>query len=45
MSVESMTEKKLLRLRESSASPDAHEILAPILAKFRARRSPIAVRP
>jgi hypothetical protein len=45
VSLESMTEEKLLRLQESLASPDAQEILAPILAKFRARRSPIAVSP
>ncbi len=45
VSLESMTEEKLLRLQESLTSPDAHEILAPILAKFRARRAPIAVRP
>ncbi len=45
MSVESMTEKKLLRLRESSASPEAHKILAPILTKLLAYRSPKAVRP
>jgi HEAT repeat protein len=45
VSLESMTEEKLMQLQESLLSPDAHEILAPILAKFRARRSPIAVRP
>lgn len=45
VSLESMTEEKLLKLQESLTSPDAHEILAPILAKFRARRAPIAVRP
>ncbi len=45
VSLESMTEEKLMRLQESFTSPEAHEILAPILAKFRARRSPIAVRP
>lgn len=45
MSLESMTEEKLKTLQESLTSPEAHEILAPILAKFRARRSPIAVRP
>ena len=45
VSLESMTEEKLMHLQESLISPDAHEILAPILAKFRARRSPIAVRP
>ena len=45
MSLESMTEEKLMSLQESLTSPEAHEILAPILAKFRARRSPIAVRP
>lgn len=45
VSLESMTEEKLLMLQESLTTPEAHEILAPILAKFRARRSPIAVRP
>ena len=45
VSLESMTEEKLMQLQESFTSPEAHEILAPILAKFRARRSPIAVRP
>lgn len=45
VSLESMTEEKLMRLQESLTSPESHEILAPILAKFRARRSPIAVRP
>lgn len=45
VSLESMTEEKLMRLQESLTSPEAHEILAPILAKFRARRAPIAVRP
>ena len=45
VSLESMTEEKLMSLQESLTSPEAHEILAPILAKFRARRSPIAVRP
>lgn len=45
VSLESMTEEKLMRLQESFTSPDAHEILAPIMAKFRTRRSPIAVRP
>jgi HEAT repeat protein len=45
MSLESMTEEKLMTLQESLTSPEAHEILAPILAKFRTRRSPIAVRP
>ncbi len=44
-SLESMTEGKLIGLQESLTSPEAHEILAPILAKFRARRSPVAVRP
>ena len=45
VSLESMTEEKLIRLQESVTSPDAHEILAPIMAKFRTRRAPIAVRP
>lgn len=45
VSLESMTEEKLMRLQESLTSPEAHEILAPILAKFRTRRAPIAVRP
>lgn len=45
VSLESMTEEKLMSLQESLTSPEAHEILAPILAKFRARRSPIAIRP
>lgn len=45
MSVESMTDKKLLRLREFSASLEAHKILAPILTKLLAYRSPKAVRP
>lgn len=45
VSLESMTEEKLMKLQESLTSPEAHEILAPILAKFRARRAPIAVRP
>lgn len=45
VSLESMTEEKLLSLQESLTSPDAHEILAPILAKFRTRRAPIAVKP
>ena len=44
-SLESMTEEKLLMLQESLTSPEAQEVLAPILAKFRVRRSPIAVRP
>jgi len=45
MSLESMTEEKLTRLQESLTSPEAHEILAPILAKLRTRRAPVAVRP
>jgi HEAT repeat protein len=45
VSLESMTAEKLMSLQESLTSPDAHEILAPVLAKFRSRRSPIAVRP
>ena len=45
VSLESMTEGKLLTLQESLTTPEAHEILAPILAKFRSRRAPIAVRP
>lgn len=45
VSLESMTEEKLLTLQESLTTPEAHEILAPILAKFRSRRAPIAVRP
>jgi HEAT repeat protein len=45
MSLESMTEEKLMTLQESLPSPEAQEILAPILAKFRTRRSPIALRP
>jgi HEAT repeat protein len=44
-SLDSMTEDKLVRLQESLMTPEAQEILAPVLAKFRARRSPIAVRP
>lgn len=45
VSLESMTQEKLLMLQESFTTPEAHEILAPILAKFRARRSPIALKP
>ena len=45
VSLESMTEEKLLILQECLTTPEAHEILAPIPAKFRARRAPIAVRP
>ncbi len=44
-SLDSMTEDKLMTLQESLATPEAQEILAPVLAKYRARRSPIAVRP
>lgn len=44
-SLHSMTEDKLMMLQESLATPEAQEILAPVLAKYRARRSPIAVRP
>ena len=44
-SLDSMTEDKLMMLQESLATPEAQEILAPVLAKYRARRSPIAVRP
>ena len=43
--LESMTEEKLVRPHESLISPKAQEIQAPILATFRARRAPIAVRP
>jgi HEAT repeat protein len=44
-SLDSMTEDKLVRLQASLETPEGQEILAPVLAKFRARRSPIAVRP
>jgi HEAT repeat protein len=44
-SLKSMTENTLERLQETLLTPEAQEILAPILAKFRARRSPIAVKP
>lgn len=44
-SLDSMTEDKLVMLQESLATPEAQEVLAPVLAKFRVRRSPIAVRP
>lgn len=45
VSFASMTEEKLMRLQEVLTSPDAPEILAPILAKFGTRRAPTALRP
>lgn len=44
-SLDSMTEHKLVMLQESLMTPEAQEILAPVLAKYRTRRSTIAVRP
>ncbi|MDH4084963.1 MAG: HEAT repeat domain-containing protein [Nitrospira sp.] len=42
-SLRSMTEHKLELLQETLTTPEAQEILAPILAKFRARRSPTSM--
>ncbi|NGZ97969.1 MAG: hypothetical protein CV089_17910 [Nitrospira sp. WS110] len=39
----SMTEHKLELLQETLTTPEAQEILAPILAKFRAHRSPTSM--
>jgi hypothetical protein len=38
-----MTEHKLELLQETLTTPEAQEILAPVLAKFRARRSPTSM--
>ena len=39
-SLDSMTEEKLELLQETLTTPEAQEILAPVLAKFRARHAP-----
>ena len=43
VSLRSMTEEKLELLQETLTSPEAQETVAPILARFRARRAPTSI--